>query len=49
MTTNWKRTETANGAGAHALSVFARVCAAPGRRHAVLKHYIDNGKKVLSR
>ena len=35
MTTNWKRTEAANGAGAHALSVFARVCAAPGRRHAV--------------
>lgn len=35
MTTNWKRTETANRAGAHALSVFARVCAAPGRRHAV--------------
>ena len=32
MTTNWKRTETADGAGADALGVFARACAAPERR-----------------
>ena len=32
MTTNWKRTETADGAGAEALGVFARACAAPERR-----------------
>ena len=32
MTTNWKRTETANGAGAYALRFFARAHAAPGRR-----------------
>ena len=31
MTTNWKRTETANGAGAYALRFFARAHAAPGR------------------
>ena len=32
MTTNWKRTETANGAGAHAPGFFACARAARGRR-----------------
>lgn len=32
MTTNWKRTETADGAGAEALGVFVRACAGPERR-----------------
>ena len=33
MTTNWKQTETANGAGAEAPRVFARARGVPGRRH----------------
>ena len=35
MTTNWKRTETANGAGADALIAAMCVFSAPGRRPAV--------------
>ena len=33
MTTNWKRTETANGAGADALPAAACARLVPGRRH----------------
>lgn len=33
MTTNWKQTETANGAGARALHAASRVCAFSGHRH----------------
>lgn len=35
MTTNWKRTETANGAGADARAAAMRVFSAPEHRHAV--------------
>ena len=35
MTTNWKRTETANGAGADARVAAMCVFSAPERRHAV--------------
>ena len=35
MTTNWKRTETANGAGADARAAAMRVFSATEHRHAV--------------